>query len=319
MADQEEGCFCTKQAIFNFVKVMAMTLYYIITASIKAILPSGILPKKSVKGQNVLITGGGSGIGRLMAQEFAKLGVANVVIWDVNTKGANETVDLLKSTEAKGHAHTVDISKKEAIYEAAAKVKKEIGPIDILINNAGIVTGKKLFECDDDMMELTMAVNTTSHFFTTKTFLPHMLESNRGHIVTIASLAGKSGITGLVDYCASKFGAVGFSESLGDEIRSLKKDGVHVTTVCPYYIDTGMFTGVKTFSPNLLPILEPNYVVSKIVEAVLTDAEYLMLPRFGYISVALSGFLPTKAARLLAEYFGINKTMSAFTGRKKED
>jgi hypothetical protein len=76
--------------------------------------------------------------------------------------------------------------------------------------------------------------------------LPHMLENNHGHVVTVASMAGKSGTAGLVDYCASKFGAVGFSESLLAELHALNKDGVYVTTVCPYYIDTGMFDGVHT-------------------------------------------------------------------------
>lgn len=73
-----------------------------------------------------------------------------------------------------------------------------------------------------------------------------MLRNNKGHVVTIASAAGHFGVNGLCDYCASKFAAVGFDESLRAELAAQKKDGVFTTVVCPYYIDTGMFTGVQT-------------------------------------------------------------------------
>lgn len=80
----------------------------------------------------------------------------------------------------------------------------------------------------------------------TKAFLPDMLEKNHGHIVTVASVAGLFGNAGLCDYCASKFAAVGFDESLRNELVNLNKTGVHTTVVCPYYINTGMFQGVKS-------------------------------------------------------------------------
>jgi short-subunit dehydrogenase len=77
-----------------------------------------------------------------------------------------------------------------------------------------------------------------------KAFLPAIMEKNHGHIVTIASMAGLFGNAGLCDYCASKFAAVGFDESLRNEILRLGKDGVKTTVVCPYYINTGMFQGI---------------------------------------------------------------------------
>lgn len=79
-----------------------------------------------------------------------------------------------------------------------------------------------------------------------KAFLPDMMERNHGHIVNIASSAGLVGVTGLADYCASKFAAVGFDESLRFELEYLKKDGIHTTVVCPFFINTGMFEGAKT-------------------------------------------------------------------------
>ena len=79
-----------------------------------------------------------------------------------------------------------------------------------------------------------------------KAFLPDMINRNHGHIVNIASSAGLFGVTGLVDYCTSKFAAVGFDESLRFELEHLGKDGIHTTVVCPYFINTGMFEGSKT-------------------------------------------------------------------------
>ena len=81
---------------------------------------------------------------------------------------------------------------------------------------------------------------------TAKAFLPSMISKNHGHIVSIASSAGITGASGLCDYCSSKFGAVGFDESLRMELYTLKKTGVHTTVVCPFFINTGMFDGVTT-------------------------------------------------------------------------
>ncbi len=96
------------------------------------------------------------------------------------------------------------------------------------------------------MIEKTFQVNTMAHLWLGKAFLPSMIEKNHGHVVTIASMAGKFGMAGLCDYCASKFAAVGFDESLRNELVHMGKDNVHTTVVCPYFINTGMFDGVQT-------------------------------------------------------------------------
>ncbi|KAK5964395.1 Epidermal retinol dehydrogenase 2, partial [Trichostrongylus colubriformis] len=304
--------------IVETVVVLLKCIVLTLIASVKALLPMGVLPRKSVKGHVVLITGAGSGLGRLMAVEFAKLG-AKLVLWDINEKGNLETKHMLDDIKAESHAYTVDLSKREQIYSTAEKVKSEVGRVDILINNAGIVTGKKIFDCPDELMELTMAVNTHALFYTTKAFVPGMMEANHGHVVTIASMAGKVGISGLVDYCASKHGAVGFHESLTNELATLGKQSVKTTVVCPYYIDTGMFHGVQTKSPTLLPVLQPQYVVDCIMEAVLTDKELIAIPRFNYIVLFFSGFLPSEVLAILKKQLGGNSMMDTFIGRLKKD
>jgi all-trans-retinol dehydrogenase (NAD+) len=168
-------------------------------------------------------------------------------------------------------------------------------------------------------MQKTMDVNINAHFWTTKAFLPAMLSKNRGHVVTIASIAGFIGINCLVDYCASKFAAIGFDESLRSELFVLRKTGVHTTVVCPYYIDTGMFAGVKTRFPSILPILKPDEVVDKILDAILTNQQMLILPRFAAIMFCLKNLMPIKAVGVINDFFGMSHSQDEFRGRAKSD
>ncbi|CAN86610.1 Protein dhs-3 [Caenorhabditis elegans] len=302
------------QDILESVVVTLHAICLLIISTIRNCFPMGWLLRKDVRGQTVLITGSGSGLGRLMAFEFGKLG-ARLVLWDINEQGNKETLKELEAMGVEAKAYTVDLSEYKEINRTADLVKSEVGKVDILVNNAGIVTGKKLLQCPDELMVKTVSVNTNALFFTTKNFLPGMLESNKGHIVTIASMAGKCGVAGLVDYCASKHGAVGFNDSLASELYALKKD-VKTTVVCPIYINTGMFDGIATKWPTLLPILSPEYVVDCIMEAVLTDRAFLAIPKFSYIFIALAGLLPTEVLNLYGDHFGITHSMDHFKGRQ---
>ncbi|KAF6037977.1 SDR16C5 [Bugula neritina] len=294
---------------------MLLTLYYILVGIIKAILPAKLLPKKSVTKEKVLITGAGSGIGRALAIHLAKLD-CELILWDINEKGNEETAEKIKKFDGVVHTYTVDLSRKDEIYSTADKVKREVGDVNILVNNAGVVTGKRYLQSPDGLIEKSMSVNVMAHFWTTKAFLPSMLEKNHGHIVSIASSAGLVGVNGLADYCASKFAAVGFMESLSVEIATAGKEGVHTTVVCPYAINTGMFDGFKDCRfPSILPILETEYVVEKIVDAILTNQEALYLPRAVYLLTAMKGLMPVKAGLLLHKFFGTTSVMDEFRGR----
>lgn len=116
--------------------------------------------------------------------------------------------------------------------------------MDILINNAGIVSGKNMLQLSEGQIRRCLEVNTVALHWTVQRLLPSMLRKNKGHVVTIASLAGLVGTPGLMDYNASKFGAVGFNEALRAELTKVKSQ-VRTTLICPSFIDTGMFTGVK--------------------------------------------------------------------------
>jgi len=294
-----------------------MMVYYILEAIVLFFVPTRFR-SKDVKGEIVLITGAGSGIGRLLALRFAKLG-SRLVLWDVNNKSNEQTARECRELGARVNSYACDISQRNVIYETANKVKDEVGDVDILINNAGIVTGKKFLDCPDALIEKTMNVNSVAHFWIAKAFLPSMKARNHGHVVTIASAAGLFGQNGLADYCASKHAAVGFDESIRTELAMDGKSGVHTTVVCPFYINTGMFDGVQTRFPSILPILDPHYCVDKIMEAILTNAYLLCLPRVIYLLAVLKSLFPVKAVLLANDFYGTSNSMDDFRGRLKKN
>lgn len=298
------------------LKVIVLLVYYSLESLVFLVVPRR---KKNVSGEIVLITGAGSGIGRLLAVKFAGLG-ATLVLWDINQEGLNYTVRLAKENGAgRVHSYICDCSKRQDVYRVADQVKKEVGDVSILINNAGIVIGKRFLDSPDSLVEKTMEVNTMAHFWTYKAFLPAMIAANHGHLVSIASSAGLCGVSQLSDYCASKFAAVGFAESIDMEMRTLRKTGVKTTIVCPYVINTGMFDGIKSKWPHVLPILDPEYVAERIITAIRQNQEMLFISRIIYVLCFLKSFLPVKASVLLLDYFGNLDLMNTFKGRPKKE
>ncbi|XP_036452268.1 epidermal retinol dehydrogenase 2 [Colossoma macropomum] len=302
--------------LLETLKVLLLSLWFSLEALWRALVPAR---RKSVAGETVLLSGAGSGLGRLMALEFARLG-ARLVLWDIDEEGNKETARLIKEEYGtRAHTYTCDCSKREEVYKVADQVKREVGDVTILVNNAGIVTGKKFLQSPDALLQKTMEVNSMAHFWMYKAFLPAMIAGNHGHLVSIASSAGLVGVSGLADYCASKFAAVGFAESVGLELLAAGCDGVKTTIVCPFFINTGMFDGANTKWPRLMPILDPEYVCRKIVDAVRRDQVLLCLPRSMYLVIALKNILPVKVGLLLGAYLGAFDFMAKFKGRNKSD
>jgi len=272
------------------------------------------LNAQSLTNQIVLITGGGSGIGRGMAISLAKEN-AKVVIWDINEENLNKVVNEIKEAGGKAWSYRCNVMSYAEVKEVSNRVKEEVGKVDILIHNAGIVSGKFLTELTEEHITRTFNVNTVAHFWTIKEFLPDMLKTNKGHIVTVASAAAISATTGLVDYSASKYGAFGTNEALRLELRKQKATGVHTTCVCPYYINTGMFDGVKTKYPFLLPILEEKYVVGRIVDSIIHKDPMLVMPEICRVSWLGKFLLPVPVGDWLLDQLGVSDSMSEFKGR----
>ncbi len=263
---------------------------------------------------NVLITGGASGIGRIMGRMALEKGASCLIIWDINPQNiAITTKELGKIGKVRGYI--VDVSKNELVTEAYNKVVNECGNIDILINCAGIVTSNKTFDkVTPDEIVRTMNINTIAPMLVARAMLPDMIRRNRGHICTITSAGGMISNPKMSVYAASKWGATGWSDSVRIELQDMKSD-VHVTTVAPYYINTGMFNGVKS---RIIPILKPEYASRKIIRAIEKNKTFKGIP-FGFHFIRFwQAILPTKVFDwLFGEVFGIYHTMDEFTGRKK--
>ncbi len=266
-----------------------------------------------IAGRHALVTGGASGIGRLMARKLAALG-ARVTIWDINQTNLDAVVaELGALAGGKAQGFICDVSNREQVYARAAETTAAMGPVDILINNAGIVSGKDFLDLPDEKIEATFDINVLALFWTGKAFLPSMIERNRGHIVTIASASGLIGVARLADYSASKWAAIGFDESLRVELRK-SAPGIVTTVVCPYYINTGMFRGVKSRFPFLLPILDENTAAERIVHAIRTSKRRLIMPWLCYL-VPVIRFLPVGLFDWVANFLGVNTSMDEFVGR----
>uniref|UniRef100_A0A2K6K8B6 17beta-estradiol 17-dehydrogenase n=1 Tax=Rhinopithecus bieti TaxID=61621 RepID=A0A2K6K8B6_RHIBE len=239
--------------------------------------------RKSVAGEIVFITGAGHGIGRQTAYEFAKR-QSILVLWDINKRGVEETAAECRKLGVTAHAYVVDCSNREEIYRALNQVKKEVGDVTIVVNNAGTVYPADLRSTKDEEITKTFEVNILGHFWITKALLPSMIERNHGHIVTVASVCGHEVIPYLIPYCSSKFAAVGFHRGLTSELQALGKTGIKTSCLCPVL---------------LWPVLETDEVVRSLIDGILTNKKMIFVPSYINIFLILQKFLPERASAFL--------------------
>ncbi|MBE9489168.1 MAG: SDR family oxidoreductase [Bacteroidetes bacterium] len=267
---------------------------------------------KHLKGKTVLITGGASGIGKIMVRLLLERN-AKVIIWDINQSKIDETVSEY-SNKGDIIGFNVDVSNIKQIQETAKKIKQEIGVVDVLINNAGIVVGKYFNEHSTSDIKKTMEINANAPMYITMEFLEDMLNQNSGHICNIASSGGIISNPKMSVYAASKWSLIGWSDSLRLEMKQMNKD-VNVTTIMPYYINTGMFDGVK----SKIPILEPEPTALTIVKAIEKNKKMLTIPGYIYRVTKLGqAIMPINIFDwFTGSILGVYNTMEHFTGHKK--
>lgn len=267
-----------------------------------------------IKGSCILITGGASGIGRLMGRMALERGARCLVIWDINDKGIEETIDEFKELgNVKGYK--VDVSDSNEVVETYEKTCQECGAVDILINNAGIVTGNKTFDKQKiSDIKRTMDINATAPMVLSAQVLPDMVARGHGHICNIASAAGMLANPKMSVYVASKWAVIGWSDSVRIELKQAKSK-VRITTIAPYFINTGMFDGVYS---RIFPILKPEPTAKKILRAIEKNRNFKGIP-FGYHFIRFcQALLPTSLFDyIFGEVVGIFHAMDNFTGRKK--
>lgn len=268
-----------------------------------------------IRGKRTLITGAAKGMGAEMAREFASEG-AELILVDIDEDGLEETAQSLRRRGHRVHTYTRDLSSRESIQELGDEVREEIGRLEILINNAGVVEGGPYDEIDDAADEMTFAVNIQAVHWLTKTFLEDLKAGRDTHIIHMASAAGFLGVPYQVVYSASKWFVIGLGEGLRLELEAEDCEHVGTTIVCPGLVDTGMFHGSS--APWLTPTLDPDYVAERIVDAVRDDDLYVKEPLMIKAAPILRAVLPTKLNDFLLDKLGATKIMHGWSGRERE-
>lgn len=264
-------------------------------------------------GKTVLITGGASGIGRLMAKMVLEKG-ARLIIWDIAPGNIRESLQELDPI-GKVRTYEVDVSNPSQVIEASAKVRQEEGVIDILINNAGVVVGKYFHQHSAIDIDRTMKINASAPMHITAQFLKDMMDQDSGHICNISSSAGLTSNPRMSVYAASKWAMLGWSDSLRLEMQQLGKN-VKVTTVTPYYINTGMFAGVK----SKVPILDPEKVAGKIIKGIEKNRIIVSMPWSMRFVRFFQGLFPFWLFDwFVGKVLGVYNTMDHFQGRKEPE
>ena len=265
-----------------------------------------------IKQSTALITGGAGGIGKLLGQRLLEKRCSKLVVWDIDEEKLDQLASEWSDKGYDVYPYLVDVTSTAQVDEMARDVLESVGPVKILINNAGIVVGKDFQEHTAEEIDKTIDVNIRGVMQVTRAFLPRMIKSRSGHIVNISSAAGMIPNPKMSVYAGSKWAVLGWSESLRLELEQLHRR-LKVTTVTPSYIGTGMFEGVK--APLLTPLLDPEEIADQIIEAIQEDKILVRAPKIVNILPLLRGVLPTRLFDFTADQLGVYTSMEGFKGR----
>lgn len=206
---------------------------------------------RSLNGRVAVVTGAGSGIGRAIALRLAE-DTARIAIWDINQAGAEETAQLIRDAGGTAIALNVDCSDKEAIKQAADRTRAELGPVAILVNNAGIAPFTPFLDTEDDLFDRVIKINLRGPWLMTRELLPDMLAAGWGRVINITSSSVQSGSFAQGHYVSSKGGLMGMTKALALEFAP---SGVTFNMVPPGFIDTPMLrqapVDIETFAQTL--------------------------------------------------------------------
>jgi short-subunit dehydrogenase len=245
-------------------------------------------PRIDIEGAIVVVTGGARGIGKSTADLFTATG-ATVCAGDLD-----------------GADYAVDVTSRDSFAEFTQTVLDRHGRIDVLVNNAGVMPLGDFLSEDDAISRTTLAVNVWGLIHGMRLVLPHMIERGRGHVVNIASMAGKLVVPGMAVYNASKFAAVGLSAAVREEYRD---SGVSVTAVLPSAVRTRLASGVQL--GRGLPTVEPEAVARAIVGSVASRRAEVTVPRYLAGWDLLNAVAPDALIRLGRSVIGDRRALTS--------
>jgi short-subunit dehydrogenase len=261
-----------------------------------------------IAGSRVLVTGAGRGLGLAIASAFAHAG-ARVIVTDVRGGCVEEAVAKLPGATG----HTLDVTSAEQIAAVRARVLAD-GPLDVLVNNAGIVFGGAFLDVPVAQHLTTANVNFGGLVAVTHAFLPDLLARPAAQVVNICSASAVVALPNATTYAATKWAVLGFTESLQEELRLQGKRNVTVTAVCPTYIATGLFTGADPGA--LMGWLTPEAVAAAVVKAVRTRREFVMVPWRMRLLYSLCAGLPRTWYKGLCRALGASRSMAGWRGHE---
>jgi NADP-dependent 3-hydroxy acid dehydrogenase YdfG len=255
---------------------------------------------QSLNGKVVAITGGARGIGKATAAALARSS-ARVAIGDLDIELAERTAAELGGSV---RAYELDVTSRPSFAEFLDAAERDLGPLDVLVNNAGIMPLGPFLEESDATAVRQIDINVHGVMFGMKEALPRMLARGAGHVVNIASAAGKGGFPNAATYCATKHAVVGLSEAVRAELRDT---GVEISCVMPALVNTELGAGVE--AGRAVKKLEPEEVADAIVDALRIPRFDVFLPRsVGPINKAMS-VLPRPAREAVARFLKADRIL----------
>jgi len=244
-------------------------------------------------GQVAAITGAARGIGKETARAFLREGM-KVAIGDLDLELARKAAEEL-GTGAR--AFELDVTRRDSVEHFVDAVESEVGPIDVYVNNAGIMPLGRFVDEDDATAQRMIDINLHGVIWGMKVVLPRMIARNRGHVVNVSSQAGRYGTPGGATYSATKHAVIGLSESVRGELRQEAAD-VDVSYVMPYAVNTELGSGLV--EARGFKKLEPQEVAEAIVEGVRHREVEIWVPRRSKATYRVTGMLPRRVSEGLS-------------------
>ncbi len=257
--------------------------------------------RRPLGGKVVAITGAARGIGKATAAALIRKG-CRVAIGDLDLALAEQTAAELGGGTI---ALPLDVTDRASLRSFLDETEKQLGPLDVLVNNAGIMPVTKFVEESEESIRRQVDINLLGVIAGTQMAVQRMLPRNTGHIVNIASSAGKAGVPGIATYSATKHAVVGLSEAVRQELRGTD---IELSCVMPVPVNTGLMEGAS--DQRLIKKVEPEDVANEIVDALEVPRFDVFVPRWLKGTLATGSLLPRRAREAVARFMGINKVLT---------
>lgn len=265
------------------------------------------MARKALTGQVVAITGGGRGIGLAIARRLGAAG-AKISLGDIDVVLAEQAASSLG-----GVGLPLDVRDRASFRGFLEATEQALGPVDILINNAGIMPAGDFLAEDDDLSDTQIDINFRGVVHGCKLALPGMLARGHGQVVNVASMAGKLAVPGLAVYCGTKFAVVGFTETLREEYRD---SGVQFTTVMPAKVTTELASGTEQAGRGV-PTASPEQVADAVFDALVERLPEVTVPRYLAAVAPLQGVAPSRLLRSVRRLFGDRRILEQIDERAR--